>query len=362
MQKILCLIDNLASGGAQRQMVNLAILMHQRGCLIEFLTYGSDSFYQHYLDDAGICVHKLIFSKPVSRIIKICGYLRKSNADVVIAFMETPGFLACLAKALGCKWKLITNELSAKESTFQGARQMIYNWFERFSDLKICNSENARVLWAQHFPQYQSKLRVIYNPVILPEMPPSSHQNVQDSRLHIVVAASYQDLKNPLGVIDALLLLQENERAALRIDWYGRAEVTLGDTRVYDEAVQRIETYGIHDVIALHPATKQIYPIMNSADFIGLFSTVEGLPNAICEAMMMGKLTIMTRVSDYTTLIEGNGILCDPTPESIANAFRKALKLTDEEKRQMSIVAREKAQRLFNKESICEQWLQVIKG
>ena len=49
--KIVCLIDNLSAGGAQRQMVMLAKLLKQNGHDITILTYyPHDFFLQEVLD------------------------------------------------------------------------------------------------------------------------------------------------------------------------------------------------------------------------------------------------------------------------------------------------------------------------
>ncbi len=341
-------------------MVNLAILLKEQGYEVDFLVYGQNDFYQHILDEHGIAVRRIQAKGPVSRIRRVTGYLKKQKAYAVIAFLETPGFLACVAKACGGRWRLITNELSAKESTFKGKRQRIFNRFERYSDVKVCNSHHAMEMWKKYYPQYTSKLRVIYNPVLMPMDRIGERSVARDGKLRIVVAASYQKLKNPLGVIDALCLLDADERNQIRIDWYGRFEVVTGDTSIYDEATRRIQAGNLQDTIVLHGETKDIYPIMHAADVVGLFSTVEGLPNAICEGMMLGKPIVMSRVSDYEILTEGNGILCDPNPQSIAHALRRLCELTEDQMADMGMTSQKKAEKLFGKESIVRQWIEVL--
>ncbi len=359
MKKILCFIDNLGSGGAQRQLVNIAILLKERGFNVEFLVYGSHDFYKHKLDKNKIIVHFVPAKSPIKRIYKITKFLLNCDADTVIAFMETPGFLACLAKAVGAKWRLINNERSAKIETFKGLRQHIFNWFERYADKKICNSNNAKSLWEKHYPQYADKLGVIYNPILM-EIPQNKYIRPNDDVLNIVVAASYQELKNPIGVIEALNLLSTEERSKIHIDWYGRKEVTSGNTLIYDKATQLIKQHNLSKSIALNSETNNIYSIMAEADIIGLFSTVEGLPNAICEGMMLGKPIVMTRVSDYEILTKGNGILCDPAPESIVQAFKKALTMSQNEMDNMGKISKEKAEKLFSIESTINQWINII--
>ena len=49
MKKIVCLIDDLCPGGAQRQLVGLAYLLKESGYDISVMTYHNDSFYMPVL-------------------------------------------------------------------------------------------------------------------------------------------------------------------------------------------------------------------------------------------------------------------------------------------------------------------------
>ena len=101
MMKILFFIDNLGSGGAQRQIVNLAILFQERGHQVSFLTYGKPDFFLNTLIKAQINVDCIISSGPIDRMIKVRKYIRTGTQDVVISFLETPNFLACLSAVGG---------------------------------------------------------------------------------------------------------------------------------------------------------------------------------------------------------------------------------------------------------------------
>ena len=45
MKRILCFIDSLGAGGAQRQLVNLAFGLKKRDYIVSFLVYLVDDFY-----------------------------------------------------------------------------------------------------------------------------------------------------------------------------------------------------------------------------------------------------------------------------------------------------------------------------
>lgn len=360
-KRILFLSPNLGSGGAERQMVTIASLFKDKGHDVEFLCYAKGDFYEHILKAKGIRVHWIILPNYFKRMMRVRSFIRKGGYDVVVSFLETPCFLNNFAAVGGKKWKVITGERNSKEYFFKTKKGKIFAWFQRYSDAIVCNSENARNMWVKYYPQYENKLKVIYNTVTLQ---PVSMEYIpkRDSRLHIVVAASYQYLKNPIGVVKALILMNDEEREKIRIDWYGRKEVVRGDTRAYDEAIELIKQHGLGDVIALHEDTKDIHNRMHEADMVGLFSRVEGLPNAICEGMSLGKPVIMSKVSDYNVLIdESNGFLCDwDSAESIRDVFIKASSLTIDKLVQMGECSEQKAKMLFSNEAIIDKWIELI--
>ena len=355
--RILFFIDSLAQGGAQRQMVTLSKLFNQIGYDVSFLIYHEHGFFKHDLIDNGLHVHHCKADNYLSRTIKVRNYIRKNNFDTVISFLEVPNFLNCISAIGRRKWRVIISERSSKEANLTSRRGKVFGWFYRFSDAIICNSYNAKNLWLKYYPKYKDKLHVIYNPTILPAIN-SKYIPKRDGKLNIVIAASYQYLKNPIGLVKALSLLDEEERKQLRIDWYGYKEISIDRGRAYEATLSLVCENNLQNIIYLHDATKEIANRMYEADFVALFSELEGLPNVICEGMMLGKPIIMSRVSDYNTLIdEKNGFLCDwDNPSSIKEALVKAMKLSNQELLSMGERSKEKAEKLFSVGEIFDQW------
>ena len=359
--KLLLFIPSLGSGGAERQLVSLALIFKEAGHDVEFLIYHKDFFYEHILSRYSIRVNYLETSNSIDRILKIRRFIRSNDWDTVISFLETPSFIACLSAIGGKKWKLITTELSSKKSTFQTLRGRLFCYSRKYSDFIVCNSYNAKAMWLSHYSEYKDKLRVIYNPVILPQID-SQYTIKKDGKLNIVIAASYQYLKNPIGLINALNLMDVNFRNKISINWYGRKEITKGDTAAYDEAVFLIKKFKLSNIISLNDPTTDIANKMNQADVVALFSELEGLPNAICEAMMIGKPIIMTKFSDYSVLIDGNGFLCDwNDPNSIKDALEKAINLSHSEIKDYGLKSRRKALNLFSPDLVLKEWIDICR-
>lgn len=360
--KIALLIDSLGSGGAQRQLVNLAGILKECGHEVHFLVYRDRPFFSSALHDFGINETLIESNSSVDLVRKIYSLLRGLDPDYVISFLETPNFLATFASLGKHRWKLVINELSAKKESFISLRCLIKKIFSYKADAIVCNSYNAELLWKSHYPKLSDRLSVIYNPVMF-EGELSNNEDVIHNPIRLIVPASYQYLKNPVELVNAVSLLSDCDRAKLSIDWYGRIEVQPGDTRAYDEAAARVIECGLEDCVRLHDATHEIREIMRNADYIGLFSTVEGLPNAICEAMMLGKPVIMTPVSDYEYLLsDSRGVLCAGfKAEQISEGLRKLISMDSADYRRASLSCSSFACREFSRPTISEKWNNLLR-
>jgi len=262
MNRVLFLIDNFCSGGAQRQMTTIAVLLKQKGYDVSFLTYSSGDFFKEKIEEQNIPIYKISTTNYLNRILKIRHYIRKGNFDAVISFLDTPNFLNCFAAIGKHKWKVITSERSCNESIFYNIKTKIFNWFQRYSDVIVCNSERAKQMWIKHCPKYGKKIKVIYNTVQLPKIN-TRYIPMKDNKIHIVVGASYQALKNPIGVIKALSLLNNEEKNKIQIDWYGRINTDIKkQSIIYKEATQLIKDLNLSNYIKLHAESNKIQEFM----------------------------------------------------------------------------------------------------
>jgi glycosyltransferase involved in cell wall biosynthesis len=358
MKKILFLNANLLSGGAERQMVTVARLLKKQGHQVSFYCYETGDFYGSLLKEDGIpVVWEYSYDKPIRRIFHIRRYIQNGNYDVVITFMTPANFINEVASLGGKKWKVITGLRFCPQSADKTIKEKVYNWFRKYSDVVVSNSERAARSWKEFHPKSPVDFKVIYNHVKLGEIH-STYIRRADGRLHIVVAASFQYLKNPIGLAKALALMSPDDRRKVVVDWYGGGS----QTQVYKDTQKVISENGLEGVFCLHDATKDIYDRMNEADVVMLPSQFEGLPNAICEGMTLSKPVIMTKVSDYDILVdETNGLLCDAdNPETIRDAILQMVQFDNATLLELGRCSAEKAKRLFSSESIVAQWEQLL--
>lgn len=358
-KKVLFLAANLLSGGAERQIVTVARLLKHHGHNVSFYCYGEGNFYGHLLEEDNIpIVWEYSFDKPLRRIIKARNFIRQGKFDAVVSFLPPENCLNGIA-AIGCKkWKVITGLRFCPKRPPATIKEKVYAWLLRFSDTIVSNSYYAAETWSAFRPKHREKFKVIYNNVQLGSIG-AEYVPKADGKLHIVVAASYQILKNAEGLIKALSMMSEEERKGIHIDWYGNHD---SDETYYSYLVKKIKEERLESQIEFKSQIDTIYDMMNRADAVMLLSHTEGLPNAICEGMMLGKPIILTRVSDYKVLVdEKNGLLCDSNDiEGIKNALLKMASLNTSELLELGKKSKQKAENLFSEEIITNKWESLI--
>lgn len=365
MKRVLFLSRSLGAGGAERRMVTVANLLKDRGYEVELVCYDKSYFFGDALRKSGIAVSWLNNGSFISKLSQIRKKIKSGQFAVTISFLPTLNIINCLS-SISLGHKVITGESSASSQfeKFMGWKYVVRGYIEDileflFADAIVSNSDNACTLRKERSRWLSNKLLTIHNPVSVPT-PKTKYNYKEDGKLHIVVAASVQAIKNPLMVVKAIGIINSETRNKLQLDWYGN----IIEESLFSQVSQEIENSHLSGTISFHQATKEIAEKMYQADVVALFSIAEGLPNAICEGMMLGKPIIMTRISDYKKMVDANnGFLCDSDDaNSIVDAFIAALNTPNERLMEMGEKSKEKALTLFSPKMIGDEWERLIEN
>lgn len=365
--KVLCFIDSLGSGGAQRQIATLAVGLKKRGHQVRFLVYHPHDHFLPLLQAAEIPWQVIPPCSHWQRALAVRRILRHGWQDAVLAFLEGPCFYAELARIPPQGWGLVAGERTADPQMKVGAGRR-HRQLHRLADVIVCNSHTNRLMLETEFPFLRGKLSTVYNLADLQLFRPSlsTPANAGSSSvkaLRIVVAASYFDYKNMLGVARALLCLKRNQsHARVVVDWFGAVST---DPAPFNNVQRFAAENGLGESLRLRQATRDIVGEFSRADAVGLFSFFEGLPNVVCEGMACGKPILLSNVCDAGSLVRDgkNGFMCDPSsPESMANAIERLAALGDQERRRMGLESRRMAEKLFAENTVTERYERILKA
>jgi glycosyltransferase involved in cell wall biosynthesis len=357
--KIVMLTESLGSGGAERQVCTLASEFTRRGHEVRVVTYAPGDFYRPLLERDNIEHVSLGGKGKLSWAIKIRRFLRDDCQDVVLVFLAGPATYAELAGLPSRNWGLVVSERSFTARPRVDVKRLLHG----LADYVVTNSHATRLMIEQGGLVPSRKLVTIYNAVRLEtcDEEPSEQRCIQGLRL--VVAARVTKEKNVEGLLQALSLFTDRHgRGSLWVGWYGNQSA---DAELYEEMCRKRRHLGLEETIQFHPPTPQIHEIMRRSDAILLPSFYEGLPNTVCEGMMLGKPILMSAVCDAGNLVEEgrNGYLFDPnSPATIAGALSRFAALSGAARGEMGEVSRKKAEALFDLTTVGNHFLVVLEA
>jgi len=318
--KILCVIDSLGSGGAQRQLVYLACGLKRHGHHVEFFTYYPQNFFKPELDQADIPTHLCLkinrFSlTPVWDLRRL---IRQRSFDVVIAFLETPVVYAEVACIGMPGVRVIASERNSVMDGKVSAGRLVKSWLHLLASRVVVNSHAHRNWMTSRFPYLNSQLITIWNGVDTDVIHPAD-VGLRDGTLKLLGIGRITPQKNLPALV---LALAECRRKNLRvtIDWAGEP-----DNQVcYREVLSAIEDHQLGSTWRWLGVRKDIPALLHQYDALILPSLWEGLPNVVCEALAAGLPVLVSDVSDNTRLVQHGvtGLIFDPKkPDAIADAI-----------------------------------------
>lgn len=354
--KIVCFIDTLGPGGAQRQIVGLAIQLKEKGNDVQIIAYHDNPFYAESLSKAGV---PYVFLSKAERVISrfpvFSKYVRRNKPDVVIAYLETPSILACMAKVLNPSFKLIVSERNTTQVISRNEK-LRFKLFE-IADFVVPNSFSQERFIRDHYPKLLSKVFAITNFVDLDYFVPIAHHRREIPE--IVIAASIWPPKNTMNFIKSVALMKQ-KGFKFHVSWYGITQLHYG---YYEECQRIVEAAGITDYISLLDKTKEIKTKYQEADYFCLPSMYEGTPNVICEALACGLPVVCSDVCDNSKYVqEGvNGSLFDPhSIENMADTIGKLLCQSDEEYATFREASRRMAEEKLSKNRFVNQYIELL--
>lgn len=352
--RILCFINSLSSGGAERQLVGLATMLTRDGHQVEVCTYKTDNFYANDLKCNNIGYSSLNTNNICKRLFGTIKKIRSIKPDCVIAYLEQPSTLCCVAK-LFCNFKLIASERNTTQTLTRNARLRF--WLYQYADWIVPNSFSQAAFLKEHYPQYSNKVKTITNYTDLETFVPASTLS-NNAIPRIVVAARVTPQKNIPVFAKALSLLKERN-IQFKVDWYGNHL----NNDYYELCQNSIIENKVRDVFVLHPSTPDIISEYQKSDAFCLPSKYEGYPNVVCEAMSCGLPILCSNVCDNPMIVTNGvtGLLFNPNdPEEIANQLYKFLSMSVGERQRMGKKGRLLAEQLFSKEKFMKQYYEII--
>jgi glycosyltransferase involved in cell wall biosynthesis len=368
---VLFLARSLDRGGAERQLVKLAIGLTHRGHAIAVAVFFGGGVYEAELAEAGVRVINLgkqgrwdglIF---LSRLVRL---LRKERPAVVHSYLAVPNILAILLRPLLTSTRII---LGVRASNMDLSH---YDWLvrlsyalerrlARFADLIIANSyAGKRHAVANSFQE--NKIVVIPNGIDT-----EYFKFDPEGRRHVRSAWGLGDDEIIVGLVARLDPMKDHPtflEAASRIvrERHNVRFVCVGDGPVaYTEALkQQAAALGLTKQLIWAGVRDNMPAVYSALDCSSSSSSFgEGVSNTIAEAMACGVPCVVTDVGDSKQIVGDTGFVVEPgNPAALASAWQVVLEAGGAEMARRGQKARERIIEHFSLERLIEETARVL--
>ena len=331
-----------------------------------------------------------VFTGPL-HWFKLHRVVRDRGIDILVSFMERANILNLLTfvprrKILSVRIHL-SEDLSVKVPLKKAFIQFVYRFFLHRAEVINFNSREAALDFKKRFPIRDEKLSVIYNFIDVKKIRDLARRELSKEYRSFyrgfvfITAGRLYPTKGHVHLLRAFKKVSEGNAAARLI--------LLGDGPLRRTLSDVIRKLGLETRVLLPGFQKNPFAWIHRADVFVLSSKEEGFPNALLEAIALGKPVISTdcpsgpremlapasdplKKTDAMDLapfgiltaplndIELDGVEDPPYPaeERLADAMR--LMLEDDRLRKSLADASRKRGEEFSPERILPQWFRLL--
>lgn len=319
---IMFLTRQLDIGGAQRQLVELALGLHGIGWKVTVVTFYGGGALAGRLEEAGV---ELVSIDKVGRwdlvgfAVRLIRLVRQKKPQILHGYLETSNVVLALLRYFFGRVRVVwgvraSNMDLTHYDRLAAIESRIGIVLSRFADLIICNSGAGKSYCeAQGYPR--NRMVVIPNGVDVMRFAPD-----HEARVALRAEWGIGPEETLVGIVARLDPMKDHRnfvRAAAQVVAL-RARVRfvcIGDgpdaylTALRDEA----RTLRIAEGIIWAGSRDDMGRVYNALDIaVSSSSFGEGFPNTIVEAMATGVPCVVTDVGDSAAIVGEFGWVCPP--------------------------------------------------
>lgn len=322
--KIMFYIGNLAIGGAQRVVVNLANYFNSLHYPVVIVTAKVEDGEYTYDEGVGR-IHSDIVGDEITdsglqnfirRLTKMRRIWKKERPSVILSFMGKSNFMS-IVSAFGLGIPVLVSVRSDPNREYAGKiMRFLSKTLFYFAAGIVLQTEDA----VQYFPKCIRKKAIIMPNSLKPDFIKPRFEGVR--RNEIVTVGAIDANKNHALLIDAFAEIA-NEYPQMQVILYGE-----GCKR--RELEERVKKLNLSEKIHFPGRDTAIYDKIDQARIFVLTSNAEGMPNALMEAMALGLAVISTDCpcgGPRTLIKDGENGLLIPVgdKQALTQALRRIL-------------------------------------
>jgi len=364
--RILIVITTLTFGGADTQVVRLAVELKARGWKVGVACLIKPSAYLSQLEEEQIEVHSLDMQRGVPdlrAVFRLASIIREFRPDVVHCHMFHANILGRVTR-LFCRMPLlICTAHNLRETSEKGGptwhKELLYRATDALADMTtiICNAAFERYVRVGAVPR--KKLAMIPNGV--------------DTQVFLGSEEIRQSARRALGIESKFVwlavgrLVKQKDyptllRALETLDRKKTKVLIAGDGPLEQELREECRKRDLGECVLFCGAREDIVDLYNAADAFVMSSEFEGLSAALLEAASMGLPAVVTDVGGNAEVVvhDVTGYLVPPgEPLPLAAAMKKLMDASPEHLQTMSATARKHCFEQYRISTVIDQWLNL---
>jgi glycosyltransferase involved in cell wall biosynthesis len=368
-KKVVLFIDSLENGGAQRQIVVLANVLHLRGYQVILLTYyPGDQLSEFLVSDR---IRRTLLPRhskyDLGYFLRLYRYLRKERPDCLISYLSTPNFWARVAGRPARVPRIITSERNISLAQRRSAA-LLERLLAPLSDAIVVNSHEGRQR-LMDLGISEGNLHVIYNGVDCGHFSRQPAQaiagiraglGVGEDELLVLLPGRMETQKNHRLLVEAILRL-EPVSARIKVAFAGNEF----DTGIKAEITARIAAANATDSFLFLGPRADMPLLYSAADLVVLPSLWEGFPNVVIEAMACATPVVVSNISDNARIVEqgvAGYLFANNDADDLVKALNAFRSLGVNERRTMGERAAEHVAAMCSTQALGDRYAELIEA
>lgn len=355
--KIAIVVTGLKTGGAERQVCDLADALARKGHSVRVisLTAGAELMPS----DPSVEVREISASKAWGAAKIVFGLKRcldEFSPDVIHSHLAHAIILTRVLRPWIKSPVLVCTAHSTNENGWYW--KWLYRLTDRFCDLTTNVSHAGVRAFVDKGAVLSGRIRCIYNGLDTARFTYNraarekirASLGLSESQVLVVNIARFTPAKDHCTLIKAF-----DEFCLQNLDAH-LAMVGSGELKDFVQSVrdQSENSLRIHVI----PPTAAVADWLSAADVFMLSSRWEGFGLVLAEAMLVGCPLVSTRVGGTDEVVGDIWPMCDPgEPRQLAMALQSVVDLAQSEKSARVAAARNRISSLFSMNAISEEWI-----
>jgi glycosyltransferase involved in cell wall biosynthesis len=311
MKRVAVFLPSLEGGGAQRSLLTVVNAFAARGLAVDLVLAKATGPFLSAVRP-GVRVVDLGGARVFASLPALVRYIRRERPLAMLSALSHANVVAIWARWISnVPVRLVVSERNTLTQTTASSelfRARFIPWLMRISypkaDAVVAVSAGVAADLASAIGLSPSRISVIYNPVVGPELLQKSGEEIgncwvdaRDTPIVLAVGRLTAQKDYPT-LIDAFARVHAQKRARL---------VILGEGEARGALENQIQSLGLAEHVLLPGFVDNPFPWMRRADVFVLSSRWEGLPGVLIQAMACGTPVVSTDCPSGPAEILANG-------------------------------------------------------